>query len=79
MVGEGSINLQGGKTYKLKDLCIEPKTWQVRGGMHQDLMEREAREQRGVEGGRERGADIVGMCGGGDEPSGGGGDHEQEG
>lgn len=36
MVGEGSINLQGGKTYKLKDLCIEPKTWQVRGGMHED-------------------------------------------
>lgn len=30
VVGEGSINLQGGKTYKLGELCLEPKTWQVR-------------------------------------------------
>lgn len=30
VVGEGSINLQGGKTYKLSELCLEPKTWQVR-------------------------------------------------
>lgn len=29
VVGEGSIALQGGKTYQLSDLCLEPKTWQV--------------------------------------------------
>ncbi len=29
VVGEGSLNLQGGKTYKLSDLCLEPKAWQV--------------------------------------------------
>jgi len=29
VVGEGSINLGGGKTYKLVDLCIEPKTFAV--------------------------------------------------
>mmetsp|Transcript_23978 Transcript_23978/g.24223 ORF Transcript_23978/g.24223 Transcript_23978/m.24223 type:complete len:309 (+) Transcript_23978:49-975(+) len=29
VIGEGSIPLQGGKKYAIKDLCIEPKSWQV--------------------------------------------------
>jgi photosystem II oxygen-evolving enhancer protein 1 len=29
VLGEGSVSLSGGKTYKLVDLCLEPKTWQV--------------------------------------------------
>ena len=29
VTGEGTINLGGGKTYKLVDLCIEPKTFAV--------------------------------------------------
>jgi len=27
--GDGVISLQGGKKYKITDLCIEPKSWQV--------------------------------------------------
>lgn len=28
--GEGSINIQAGKKYKVTDFCIEPKNFQVR-------------------------------------------------
>lgn len=29
VIGEQTINLSGGKKYKITDLCVEPKTWQV--------------------------------------------------
>ena len=29
VVGEDSISLSSGKKYKVTDLCIEPKSWQV--------------------------------------------------
>lgn len=30
VIGEETIALSGGKQYKVTDLCIEPKSWQVR-------------------------------------------------
>jgi len=29
VIGEQTINLAGGKKYKITDLCVEPKSWQV--------------------------------------------------
>lgn len=29
VIGEQSITLQSGKKYKVVDLCLEPKSWQV--------------------------------------------------